>query len=213
VVLTILTIKTIKTCACGKAFEPSSNRQVCCSKKCTKKIANRRLRGESLSERVVRLKGRRCHGCKSTKPGRRYAFFWEDEDREAERLDVAGVACYGCNKIGNALKLGQKREFDAWDRLAERGQELSAHDLLGDESDWLVEAIASGDLTIRFGWEIGVNYGPPAPPEPGHYIKPPAPPSPVAKELDPRLPVKKAILDLVIRRLTGELRVVLDKAA
>lgn len=111
------------------------------------------------------------------------------------------MACYRCNKIGNRLRLGQEHLFETYERLA-YDDELT--ELLPEDSNGIREAIAAGDLSIRFGWEIGVTYGPPAPPERGHYKKPAPPPSPVAWELDPSLPVREAIADLIVRRLTGE---------
>jgi len=191
-----------RLCACcGLEFIPTNNRQKFYSKAHAKKAANRRARGESLSDRVVRLEGRRCGGCGSEEPGRRFAFFWDREDQEAENVDAAIVACYRCNKIGNRLRLGQERLFESFDRLAD--DEL-VESLLPEESDGIREAIAAGDLSIRFSWEIGVTYAPPAPPDASHYDRPPAPPSPVNLELDPSLSVKDAIMDLIVRRITGE---------
>lgn len=160
----------------------------------------------SLSDRVVAVKGRRCDGCGSEQPGKRFAFFWFEGDR-------AAVACYRCNKVANKLKRRQTLLFNRSELKILRNDRLK--DPLDTEEINLNEEWF-GDLgfSVVFNHDAGVLDRDPAPPDPSHYERPKPPPSPVGWELDPALSLREAIRDLIIRRITGEVvRALLEEAA
>jgi hypothetical protein len=149
--------RTSRTCpSCNEQFQPVNPRKTYCSERCRKRAESRRRRGESLSDRVVRAKGRRCDLCNSERPGRRTAFFW---DREETDEGKAILLCHGCLRYAHATRCGQDRLDEYEDRLIER-TEIEQSD---DFKTWF----GADNLRIRYLPEIiGVQ-----PPQRTHHKK------------------------------------------
>lgn len=110
-----------KTCpVCGEEFIPARRWQRYCKDECKRKAAYQRGPGsKTVTARAIAHKGNRiCTGCEVPK-GKRTAIWWDDHDREAEKLETVMVLCAACAEKINRIKKGENILFDGWDRKAE----------------------------------------------------------------------------------------------
>jgi hypothetical protein len=111
--------KTTKVCPCGVEFVTSQPAKLYHSKSCQRRAQNGRARKDSLLAQVIAHKGSRaCSGCNSIK-GKRWPFFWNDYDREANNLAVALLLCARCWRRYSGKKLGQEKQMDSYERLVD----------------------------------------------------------------------------------------------
>jgi hypothetical protein len=89
--------KITKVCpADGIEFTTSQPARIYHDKKCQRRAQNGRAPKDSLLERLIAYKGgRACSDCKAT-AGKRWPFFRNDYDREAENLDAGLILCSRC---------------------------------------------------------------------------------------------------------------------
>jgi hypothetical protein len=89
----------MRSCAepsCGEEFDPGTTRRRYHTKKCKKKAEHQRLDPETPTDRVIAVKGSNCSNCEYAGPGKRWAFWWEDYDRQEEEMETAMVLCAKC---------------------------------------------------------------------------------------------------------------------
>jgi hypothetical protein len=123
--------KTTKLCPCGVEFITSQPAAIYHDKKCQRRAQNAGARKDSLLAQVIAHKGSRaCNHCKSI-DGKRWTFFWDDYDREANNLDVAFILCSRCWARFSGKKLGQEKKRDSQERLTD----LNLADKEQSESD------------------------------------------------------------------------------
>lgn len=112
-----------RTCAgheCDVTFETTRPNKKYHSKKCAKKAENRRLHKETITDRLIAYKGTTaCSICKSTAGKWRAAFFWNIEDQDAENLAAALLLCSKCWKHHCSKRLGQDKQMDKYERVAD----------------------------------------------------------------------------------------------
>jgi hypothetical protein len=82
-----------------------------------------------------------CSHCKSI-DGKRWAFFWDDYDREANNLDVALLLCAKSWSRYSGKKLGQEKEMDRQERLTDL--KLAEVGLSASDGPFISECRANG---------------------------------------------------------------------
>jgi hypothetical protein len=111
--------KTTVVCPCGVEFTTSQPAKLYHSKPCQRRTQNGRARKDSLLERVIAHKdSRACSDCKAV-AGKRWPFFWNDYDLEANDLNAALLLCARCWRRYSGKKLGQETQMDRWERLTD----------------------------------------------------------------------------------------------
>jgi hypothetical protein len=134
-----------KVCLCGVEFISSQPASKYHNEQCKRRAQNGTARKGSLLEQVIAQKSSKvCSHCKSIE-GKRWTFFWDDHDREANNLDVVLLLCAKCWSRYSGKKLGQKKQMDRQERLTDL---KVADEELSESDDPLVSDCIANKLSI-----------------------------------------------------------------
>lgn len=118
--MSIEEVTVIDCPVCGEPFDPQGTRRRYCSKKCKKHVELKlRKKPETVTDRIVAVKGRRCSNCRTDHKGQRFVFWWDDYDRADEVVETAMVLCSGCWRRFNRQKAREEGQNLKWEMDAD----------------------------------------------------------------------------------------------